>query len=293
VANIDLDCPKCGARLQIDESFAGSVCRCSDCGQVMKVPARAEASPQGARPDAPGQTPPPAAKVQAAPSSKSPVAKFAVAIAIVLLTALVGLFYFAKSIDHGEDADPPGSILGYDATVNPFILANANFFGVPIEGRVAVVIDASSSSREWLPLAKDVIVDAAEKIDAASSVQFVFWSESPPPPMYPDDGPAGAIDAQGLADFLDTVRARGLAEPGPALEAALSFAPKRVILVCGRPLDDEQIAALPVTDVRIDALVIDADAPQLTQWIEQRGGACARIPLSQLREWHADASPDW
>jgi hypothetical protein len=293
MASIDLDCPKCGARLQIDAIFAGSVCRCGDCGQVMNVPARDDASPQTARPAAPGEDAPPVTQPSATPRKRSRTAKVAAAMALVLLVALGGLFYFAISVNTDDAAEPSGSILGYDPNVNPFILANANFFGVPIDGRVVIAIDASSSSREWLPLAKDVVLDLVDKVDGGSAVQFVFWTESPPPVAYPGDGPAGAIDAPRLADFLDTVSARGLAAAGPALEAALAADPDHVILVCGQPLGDDQIAALTAAaeghgDVRIDALLIDARSLELTRWASQRGSACVRIPLSQIRQWRQD-----
>lgn len=66
---IKLDCPGCDKGLEIDEGFAGGICRCYDCGTLMTVPeagssghaerlerAGRPASP-GGRPDAPGRRP--------------------------------------------------------------------------------------------------------------------------------------------------------------------------------------------------------------------------------------------
>lgn len=51
---IEIDCPRCDTPLELDAAFAGGVCRCSECGTLMAVPA---ASGQRAetleRPDAP------------------------------------------------------------------------------------------------------------------------------------------------------------------------------------------------------------------------------------------------
>ncbi|QQE11670.1 hypothetical protein JD969_19650 [Planctomycetota bacterium] len=35
---LELHCPKCNQSLNIDEAFAGSVCRCSNCGTLMSIP---------------------------------------------------------------------------------------------------------------------------------------------------------------------------------------------------------------------------------------------------------------
>ena len=67
---IALECPSCSEELEIDIGFAGGVCRCSNCGTLMTVPAdpqaqRAESvtrperpdAPPGAQPQAPAQAP--------------------------------------------------------------------------------------------------------------------------------------------------------------------------------------------------------------------------------------------
>jgi len=61
---INLSCPKCETELEIDDGFAGGICRCFDCGTLMTVPAKANgraemltrARPK--RPGAPGEPPP-------------------------------------------------------------------------------------------------------------------------------------------------------------------------------------------------------------------------------------------
>ncbi len=55
---LDLECPRCGVTLELDEGFAGGVCRCAACGTLMTVPAnpaldRAETLTRPPRPDQP------------------------------------------------------------------------------------------------------------------------------------------------------------------------------------------------------------------------------------------------
>ena len=58
-AMIQLTCPNCQTELEIDDGFAGGICRCFDCGTLMTVPAdktdRAEKLTRADRPDAPGE----------------------------------------------------------------------------------------------------------------------------------------------------------------------------------------------------------------------------------------------
>jgi len=52
---MELECPGCGALLEIDAGFSGAVCRCFECGTLMTVPADAsrEKPEQLRRPEAP------------------------------------------------------------------------------------------------------------------------------------------------------------------------------------------------------------------------------------------------
>lgn len=56
---IELECPSCQAVLELDAGFAGGVCRCSNCGTLMTVPAdpfvsSSESLDRPDRPDTPG-----------------------------------------------------------------------------------------------------------------------------------------------------------------------------------------------------------------------------------------------
>ena len=55
MATLELQCPSCSLRLELDGGFAGGVCRCSNCSTLMTVPEDPEAERAEAltRPDAP------------------------------------------------------------------------------------------------------------------------------------------------------------------------------------------------------------------------------------------------
>ncbi|MAE65946.1 MAG: hypothetical protein CMJ18_16870 [Phycisphaeraceae bacterium] len=50
---LELNCPGCSQRLQLDVGFRGGVCRCDHCGKMMTVPAGAGRRRSAARPDRP------------------------------------------------------------------------------------------------------------------------------------------------------------------------------------------------------------------------------------------------
>jgi hypothetical protein len=50
---LELICPRCGASLALDCGFAGSVCRCSSCGELLSVRGSGRQENQDKRPDRP------------------------------------------------------------------------------------------------------------------------------------------------------------------------------------------------------------------------------------------------
>ncbi len=78
---IQLSCPGCDKRLEIDDGFAGGICRCYDCGTLMTVPADATGEAEQlqqverpARPDrpaTPGAPAPEPTEVEAAPQTNT------------------------------------------------------------------------------------------------------------------------------------------------------------------------------------------------------------------------------
>src|SRR3954468_262389 len=65
---ITLTCTNCQAKLEIDDGFAGGVCRCEHCGAIQTVPAHLKGK---SRPVAPGGKAPPAAKTLYSKSGRS------------------------------------------------------------------------------------------------------------------------------------------------------------------------------------------------------------------------------
>jgi len=69
---IQLNCPQCDEQLEVDDGFAGGICRCYDCGTLMTVPAakggRAEQLKAAGRPSRPSRPTRPGEPVPEAPA---------------------------------------------------------------------------------------------------------------------------------------------------------------------------------------------------------------------------------
>ena len=84
---ITISCNKCSRTLELDDAFAGGVCRCGTCGAIQHVPR--ELRPASAGPvEIPSAAPPP---IEPAPASQptSRLLIVAVAVIVLLLAAVV------------------------------------------------------------------------------------------------------------------------------------------------------------------------------------------------------------
>jgi len=316
VSTIELDCPKCKTRFSIDASLSLSVCKCSKCGQVMKVPASAQpaAKPEGERPAAPGgeasnptaATPkaiPETAKAASAAGPKKKSMRMSkiviVAAALLLVGGLVGLIVFAMGGSGVTTVEKEiNQVMGwFDRNVNPFQLKKPNFFGVPISKNAVIALDGSGTSKDWLGLAKETIVAAAGMAGAKGQLKVVVWSEDEAQPAFPK----GAAEAMGeanvkkLQSFLDEVYPVGQAEPAAAVKASLAVNPAQVIFVTSQFLTREQIRPVEAAmaahkGVRFDVIVLDSAIPEeLKELTGAHGGVHVEMPLPRLNDWYREA----
>ncbi len=162
-----------------------------------------------------------------------------VAAAVVAIVMMVGA---PGGVGGGEEEGPPV----YDPAANPYTLPFANLAGVPISGRVVVVVEASYDSGEWTPSVGDVF-QAGLKDKPESDAKVAFYAAAEGEPVVFDSGsptPIGQIDPETLKEwFLDLPDD---AEEGvdftAAIEAALETSPSTLVIVMGR-VDEQEVAA--------------------------------------------------
>ncbi len=296
MAMLELECPSCGAVLELDSGFAGGVCRCSNCSTLMTVPALPKPSGgRPARPDAPGgrpQTPTssrPATPMKAQvipkdaesvttadgrtvrlrdtdiPTARGKRAGVRVATALVffaVIAAVLAICLFAVyMLVTGPTGPAPSQAVvqefGYDPDINPYLLEKPNVVGLPLGRKTVILVDASASSREWLGPVQDMLAKGLTR-GPAGSVQLIYATESKPR-LYPEQmTPTAELSASGLDTFQQQITARGEAPLQPSLAESAKAAPDTLILITGHDLRRNDVEAVTQTLDQIPDARFDA-----------------------------------
>ncbi|MCC6581593.1 MAG: hypothetical protein IT440_14265 [Phycisphaeraceae bacterium] len=321
MATMELECPQCRQVLEIDEAFAGSVCRCSHCGALMTVPAKESERPSARRPERPqsvGQTQHAASKLKFVPapdpddiphvhaparSSSSlrntlAVVSF-VALALVLLAVCFLAIRMVISSPDGNSAQLEQrrrDVLGYNPDLNPFTLPQPNLFGVQLVDGSAIVVDVSADSRYWWSLARDALAANLAKLSSGDRVQLYLCPEEGVTVVPATLTTWTDADRRSLTDKLGKMYAVGRTNLAPALAKAVNAGASRVVLLTSQQLTEDQVktldAALSAKEgVTLDVLTVDNDSPPLAQLASRHQGHMISLPLSKLMDWYQQAQP--
>ena len=234
---------------------------------------------------------------------KKQAIRMAVVVGFWLVMASVIAGVVAAVLVMGDSSTGPAPVsaqdahrraLGFDPDTNPFMSERLNFLGLGVRNNVVLAIDASDARGGWFDHVKLAVVHLARQGGPNLSMQVVFWTEDDPE-AHPDAPKAAAGGAEALSIFLESVTARGAAEPVAAVSVALKGQPDQVILVTAQRLFDDQIEPIQSKlefspHVRFDALLIDVRIPVLESMIQQRDGTCVTLPARKIAQWVKEAT---
>lgn len=271
---ITINCTNCKALLEIDEAFAGGVCRCQHCGTIQTVPAHLrQNAPAG------GPSPMPVkpvyqaarhggtgldelsdavmssglargalsarAPVLEAPTvdyarpqqqKKSPVLWIVLGgVAAVLLVLLGWLFTSSTGPTPNVTIRPaPG--------VAPVVPSTPHFLGIDLTRATGVVyiLDRGSASEELLDMVKASTYRSVESLGGGKSFAILFWENAYEPVIaYPETGLAPATPEKRLEaeKLFEDVVAAGRSDPASALTAAAGRGASDIVIVT-RKADD-------------------------------------------------------
>ena len=194
-----------------------------------------------------------------------------------------------------DPRDAHRAALGYDPAVNPFLEASANFLGVGVKSDVCLVVDGSATRLGWFEPVKKSVRFLAGKGGRDLQLRVVYSLEEGSR-SYPPPSGAAEAEPESLGDFLNSVKARGAADLGPAAKIALAGGPQQLILVTEQQIFDDQIQELSTLldsapGVQLDVILIQTSAPVLSELARQRGGRCLTLSTRQIVQWQAEAGP--
>lgn len=308
---ISLTCTSCKKVLQIDDAFAGGVCRCQYCGTIQTVPAALKRSARPGAPPAPqaktlyqkssqakgatgaenrpaGAVPPPPITRAAAPPTetkrKLPMKLIYLAGALVVMLLALVLFF----------ALGPGAKHDTSATMTEAATAGPNFGGLPLDAdSVVYLIDHGESSKYCFPELKRVAMKSIASLGPNRRFAVMFWNNGTEA-VFPTGGMAkaneGQIDAAQRA--LDEVYAFGQTDLAGPLQQAVNLKPAAIVLVTGKGWDLDDAFAKMVDDivggtgVKVNCFTVGAGGSSRTlEALARRyGGEFREVTEDQLRE---------
>jgi hypothetical protein len=202
----------------------------------------------------------------------------------------------STSPDHDPDPIPKRAVVDvledYDPSANPFQLAKPNILGVPLQKKTVVIVDASSSSRDWLGILKIAIQTGTEFSMSGMSIQLVFLTADGVQ-AFPNEPTAFSdLSPSSMRQFMAEISPDGGEDLTPAFDTALTASPEHIIFVTGRDFTPERVQALSQqlqhsTDLKFDAIIVEAGRSGLEKITESHQGRCVTLTVEKLKEWYS------
>lgn len=292
---IKIRCTKCNKKVSIDEAFAGGMCRCPYCKEIVYVsehPGQAGAArpsaPMG-RPDAPQQQRPaaPGARPEA-PSAAAesfaavpdqehiPMARpvkiqsviTIILMALLMVMVVVGValaLMLGKANDAkkaiGPDGQPvepdrPGQMKVNEADAPPSGPAKPRIRDLKItEGPVVYIVDGGSSMGDTFDAARLVLQTSVSSLTPKLSFTIMVCGEDKDEALGAEFQPGGAAGKAAAKTFLEPINTAGAANLSRALKAAADRKPKAIVVISRKVVDD---LADQVKEIKKAGIVVHA-----------------------------------
>ena len=195
----------------------------------------------------------------------------------------------------------PPPIIGprYDPSANPYELDFPNVAGLPIEGKVAIVVEASQGdSSFWLAQAGDMIRNGMNK-DGKPTQAALFAATAAEPAVYKDGKPTSIAQIKQdelTAWFAEQKFARKVDRPA-ALKRALETKPDMLVFFFSGGTSDEVAQWKKLfqdKDIVVHGVLIDSVSPRPVQtWLRGRDKSQAlSLSSRQIKDWQEEAAED-
>ncbi|HMB95205.1 MAG TPA: hypothetical protein VKK61_04125 [Tepidisphaeraceae bacterium] len=253
---ISLNCTNCRTVIEMDDGFAGGVCRCKHCGTIQTVPSRSQGKQsskalykKNMRGQMSGSGLDQLANAVAS-SGLSPLRRRgeladgkknskgfvigAVSLAAIFGSLLAWFFYTNRS--QRDSTSLPGMLaiptIQDTSTASP----GPAFCGMPIDQKIVIyVLDCGSGTGEWFSYLKAATFKSAESLGRDRKFQIIFWNNGADD-AYPETGPTFATsqNVESARHQLEGVTAHGQSDVQPALSKAIAVSPDLIVLATGK-----------------------------------------------------------
>jgi hypothetical protein len=313
---IILKCSRCKEHLEVDDAFAGGICRCVHCGSLSEVPLQTTVLDRKGRPT----VPPPMAKPVITPprgelaARIAPTRQYALSVrrmsimavimivaSVVMLTLFILLLVKMMKDNKGDDK-PDKKTQSVNNSPEPTPIpqvAGPAFVAMPLpDGAVAYLLNVGTSMQDSRDLAGLAILDSVKRLEGRSFL-LSPWVEdnadvSELKPLFPEKGLAKAGTSSGLADWLTSVDHRFVPDPARAAKEAVARGAAVLVLITCKDIDaktcDLLAAATAGKKVAWRAVAIDSPAGPISDYpelVRLTGDAknVQRLSGDELKAW--------
>lgn len=263
--SIRIRCTGCKKKVSVDSAFAGGMCRCPYCKEIVLVPGeRSTAATRAARPVAPGARPDAptsriasggrgvATKVHVPNPEDIPMAnpvRMQGIFALILLICLVMMLGLGAYLAYIIFVKPPDEkpIIGGDGyvKVNAFInTVNPGVAGdIKLQSPIMYVIDYGGKMQFEAPVAEKIVEASVKTMPSDARFNLMRVTEEGPVTLASDYVSGGSDGLAKLSAFASS-GAGGRSDVSAGVKKALESKPKSLVLLINRAIDSEEAAKL-------------------------------------------------
>ncbi len=317
---ISITCTQCKTVLEMDEAFAGGVCRCRHCGTIQTVPSSLKGTSTSGG-DAAAESIGGSRSLYAGAGGAATEANAGTHLNGTA-DAVSGSGMNSAAAGAGGDFAAGGALPSKSA--KPFIIGGAvllilllalggwfmlhnkgggkdgggggeplgpSFVGLKLNvPSVVYVLDRGNATTNYFDAIKAATYRSLQLLGPSKKFAVILTDNQTEDAMFPKQGmhDATAGELENLKEVLQDVVATGNSRFGPALDKAIALHPASIVIITAKyPLDDEDIAALAEAQkkgVTINTFAIgDIANPPLEALSTATGGAYRQISDHDLR----------
>lgn len=201
---------------------------------------------------------------------------------------------------NGSENQPPAPPT-YDASANPYTLKFPNLAGIPVQGKVAIVTEASQGDSEfWMPRASVLIRDGLNQNADASTQVALYAAQKGKPDAFAQGSttPLTKLDDGELRKWFDGLAYSKPIDRTAAIEQALQSKPDVLVLVFSGATSKELAAWQELLkskkDLTVHGVIIDSSSPlTVLGWLRGlESGQAISLSTNQLKEWEQEVAAE-
>ena len=311
---ITLVCTKCSTVLNVDDGFAGGVCRCSACGTIQTVPRKGEKPTKAGAPgtviyerasretvskelEALGEVVTSSGVAGSGILNRPPTLQrkssntgMWVAVALGGLTALVGAWIVLKP----RATPDPAPAVAPPARPQAPAASGSRFGPISLDrsGTVVYLVDRGDATRPYTASIQSAVLKSLATLPAVRRFQVRYWSSNGESPAFPlTPGEPSEFNRNKASAWMNEIVGGQATDAVASLDAALALKPGEIVLITGKAwqLDEsfanQALAKVGSSPVRIHVVSLGPklDADPLSRLSSKTGGSYLALGSNELQ----------